>query len=257
MSALSLAKTSSDSLHLIILSMDLSEKNPAFLPYSQNQLDVLDRTLKKYHGESYCEQIDVTALYKENLMHGKNQKNGYTPYAMLRLFLDVLPDIPDKLIYLDVDTVCTGDIKQLYDVDMQGVEFAAVRDYMGSFWIHKNYCNSGVMLLNMEEIRKSGLFEKARRNIVKRSMIMPDQSSLNKFAVAKKYLPRRFNEQRDRRPDTVVKHFCKGIRYLPFFHIYNVKQWDRENVRKKLKIDWMEDIYDEYDQIVSAADISL
>lgn len=255
MSALSLAKHSSDSLHLIILTMDMSEVNPDWLPFTQNQIEILNNVLQSYNPESYAESIDTTELYKTHLAHGKNSKNGYTPYAMIRLFLDVLPTIPNKLIYLDIDTMATGDIKQLYDVDISQYEFGAVHDYMGSFWINKNYCNSGVMLLNMDYIRRTNLFGRSRENVVRRKMIMPDQSSLNKLARAKLYLPRRFNEQRNRREDTVIKHFCKGIRYIPFFHIYNIKQWERDKVRKNLKIDWLEETYDEYDKIVEKYDI--
>lgn len=255
MSVLSLAKYSSDSIRLIVLSMDIPEQNPNFISFSRNQMEILNRVLKGYHPDSYAEMIDVTELYRTHMMHGKNSKNGYTPYAMIRLFLDVLPDIPDKLVYLDIDTMCTDDIKLLYDIDMEKYEFAAARDYMGSFWIHPDYCNSGVMLLNMAYIRRTGLFGRCRANVVKRKMIMPDQTSLNRLAESKLYLPDRFNEQRAKKRDTVIKHFCKGIRYLPFFHIYNVKQWQREKVRKVLKIDWLEEIWEEYDKLVAACDI--
>lgn len=255
MSVLSLAKYSSDSIRLIVLSMDIPEQNPNFISFSRNQMEILNRVLKSYHPDSYAELIDVTELYKTHMMHGKNSKNGYTPYAMIRLFLDVLPDIPDKLVYLDIDTMCTDDIKLLYEIDMEKYEFAAARDFMGSFWIHQNYCNSGVMLLNMAYIRKTDLFGRCRVNVVKRKMIMPDQTSLNRLAESKLYLPERFNEQRERKSDTVVKHFCKGIRYLPFFHIYNVKQWQREKVRKVLKIDWLEEIWKEYDNLVATCDV--
>ena len=38
-------------------------------------------------------------------------------------------------------------------------------------------------------------------------MIMPDQTALHKLGKRRLYLPRRFNEQRGLREDTVVKHF--------------------------------------------------
>lgn len=251
MSVISLAKNTSYPLDIIILSMDLTDVDERYKSFSSNQLDILNQTLKGYNPESCARQIDVGNLYRAELMGSKNQKNGYTPYAMLRLFLDELEDIPDKLVYLDIDTVATADINSLYSIDMTGYEFAAARDYMGRFWISYNYCNSGVMLLNMQYIRQSGLFKKCRKNIVKHKMIMPDQTSLNKLAESKMYLDDRYNEQRDRKSNTVIKHFCKGIRYIPFFHMYNIKQWDRAKVRKNLKIDWMEDIYLAYDEIAA------
>ncbi|MGN0818377.1 MAG: glycosyltransferase family 8 protein [Candidatus Coproplasma sp.] len=255
MSALSLAQNSSESLRIIVLSMDLSEKNAAYIPFSENQIKILTAALKYYNEDSYAELIDVTGYFNKYFLGGKNEKNGYTPYASIRLFLDLLPDIPEKLVYLDIDTVCTGDIKELYDVDVSEYEFAAALDYMGHFWINKEYCNSGVLLLNMKKIKETGLFEKCRNAVTKKKMIMPDQSALNYLCQAKLILPRRFNEQRDRKEDTVVKHFCKGIRYIPFFRIYNVKQWQREKVRSYLKIDWMEELYEMYDEICAHSDI--
>lgn len=257
LSALSVARQTKAKLEIIVLSMDLPELNKDYVSFSQNQMELLEKAIRRYHPESSVRLIDVTQVYQDELLRAKSEKNGYTPYSMIRLFLDLLPDIPDKLIYLDVDTMATDDIAILYNTDLEGYEYGAVLDYMGQFWISANYCNSGVLLLNMKMIRETGLFQKCRNNIVRHRMIMPDQTSLNRLAVSKLYLPRRFNEQRDRREDTVVKHFCKGIRYFPFFRIYNVKQWDRDKVRKFLKIDWLEDTYREYDEIVSQCNIEL
>lgn len=256
MSALSLARSTKESLCVIVLSVNLPEIKEGFVNPSKEQIDFLDKTLKSYNPQSCARLCDLTKQYRENLLGGKNDKSGYTPYAQLRVLLDLAEDIPDKLIYLDVDTICVGNIEELFAVDLGECEFGAVLDYMGSFWINRRYCNSGVLLLNMPKIREKKLFEKCRRHMYKRKMIMPDQTSMNKFVEKKYFLPRRFNEQRDRKEDTVIKHFCQGIRWLPFFHIYNVKQWERDKVRKTLKIDWMEDLYEEYDKLTSGYDIT-
>lgn len=252
MSVLSLAANCSESLHVYVLSMNLCEVNPDFVCFTERQIEILNRVLKEYNPESRAELLDVTQLYKKYLLNGKNQNSGYTPYTLLRLLLDEMPDMPDKLVYLDVDTVCTGDVKQLYDTDISAYEFAAALDYMGKFWISRDYCNAGVMLINLANVKKTRLFAACREEVVNRKMIMPDQTALNRLANAKLILPRRFNEQRERCEDTVVKHFCKGIRYLPFFHIYNVKQWQRDKVRKVLKIKWMEELYSECDRLLSS-----
>ena len=60
----------------------------------------------------------------------------------------------------------------------------------------------------------------------------------------------RFNEQRSIKPKTVVKHFNKGIKWFPFFHIYNYKQWQIDDVHKKLKIFMFDDIYDQYKKLI-------
>lgn len=250
LSVMSLARRSNEEICVYVLTMDLTFDDPRFEPFTDEQIAILDEVLKKKNENSRAVKVDVTELYKTHLMQGINHKTGYTPYTLLRLLIDLVDDMPDKAIYIDIDTMCVSDIKQLYDLDIEGYDVAAVRDYMGSFWIHKHYCNAGVLLMNLKQIKADGLFEKCRKRVFEHKMIMPDQTALNKYA-KKKYLPYRFNEQRKIHKDTVIKHFCKGIVFfLPFgFHIYNIKQWEREKVHQKLKIHYFDDIYEEFDRL--------
>ncbi len=249
MSVMSLAKNTSEALEILVLTMDLSDENPNFKPFSSEQISLLDNVVKLKNKESFAKKLDVTTLYKQHLHDGKNHENGYTPFAMLRLLLDLVQDCPDKLIYLDIDTMCVSDIKQLYDLDVEDYDYVACKDYMGRFWIRPSYCNSGSLLLNMKRVKEDGLFEKCRDMVNRKKMLMPDQTALNKYG-KKKYMPFRFNEQRKIKSDTVIKHFCKGIVFfLPFgFHIYNIKQWQREKVHKSLKIHDFDDIYEQVDK---------
>ena len=250
LSALSLAKYTARPLHLFILSMDLREADPSFLPFTDAQLSLLEEALREKNPQSRVSYIDMTDRYRASLAGGKNAANFYTPYAQLRLFLSEIEGAPDKLIYLDVDTMCLADIGQLYDTDIDGYEYGAVRDHMGKFWISPTYCNSGVLLLNMPRLRETGLLARCRDYIAKRRLTMPDQSALHRLHERRLILPRRFNEQRNPRTDTVIKHFCRGIRWFPFFYIYNYKQWERDNVHRKLKLFCFDDIYEQYDRLL-------
>ena len=256
LSVLSLAKFTERPLHVYVLSMDMHELDPSFVPFSGNQINILDGVLKEKNPESRAELIDVTEVFRAELAKGKNMKNHYTPYTLLRLYMDGFEHFPDKIIYLDIDTMCASDIAQLYDIDLTGYEYAAALDYMGHFWINPHYCNAGVLLLNLAEIRKTDLFRRAREYVYTHRMIMPDQTALHRLAKSRMYLPRRFNEQRDLHEDTVIKHFCRGIRWLPFFHIYNIKQWQREDVHKKLKIIYFDDLYEKFDAIAAENNLS-
>lgn len=250
MATMSITRNCEDAVHLYVLTMDLHDENPNFLPFSDEQIKLLDAVLKVKNSKSCATKVDVTDFYIKTLRDGKNHQNGYTPYATLRLLLDMVPNMPDKMIYLDIDTMCYNSIKELWDIDISDYDCAIVKDYMGRFWIRYNYFNSGVMLMNLKRIREDKLFEKCRAMVNKKKMFMPDQSALNKYA-KRKYLPFKFNEQRKIKPDTVVKHFCKGIVFfLPFgFHIYNIKQWNREKVHKSLKIFCYDDIYERVDKL--------
>ena len=250
MSIMSVAKFTNEELCIYVLTMDLSDINPVFAPFSEQQINLLNEIVKNKNPKSKVLKIDLTDAYKKELLHGKNNNNGYTPFALLRLLMDFIPNLPDKMIYLDVDTMSCSDIKQFYDQNVDEYDFLACKDYMGRFWIRPSYCNSGSLLMNMQQIKKDNLLKKCREMVNKTKMLMPDQTALNKYG-NKKYMPFKFNEQRKIKKDTVIKHFCKGIVFfLPFgFHIYNIKQWEREKVHKSLKIFMFDDIYEEVDKL--------
>lgn len=249
LSVLSMIKKTERSVTVYIMTMDLTHLNPNFTAITQKQADVLDKIVKEYNHESCVKLIDHTKEFIEKFSKSKNLKTGFTPYTISRLLLD-LYDVPEKIIYIDVDTMCCSDIGKLYDINLEGWEFAAALDVVGCHWVRPTYCNAGVLLLNFKEINKTGLFEKARKYVCKRKLFMPDQSALNFNAKKKMILPKKFNEQRDIKEDTVVKHFCQGfIWYGPFFKLYNYKQWDRENVHNKLNIHDFDDIYEIYDKL--------
>ena len=251
LSVLSLVRHTDRPLHVFVLSMDLRGEDPAFLPFSQAQQDLLGRVVREKNADSRVFFLDMTERYRAALAHGKNKRNFYTPYAQLRLFLGELEGIPDKILYLDIDTMCLSDIGQLYDTDIAGFEYGAVLDHMGKFWISPTYCNSGVLLLNLPRLRETKLLQRCRDYIERHRLVMPDQTALHRLHEARRILPRRFNEQRAPRADTVVKHFCRGIRWVPFFHIYNYKQWEREKVHEKLRLHCFDDIYEEYDRLMA------
>ena len=127
-------------------------------------------------------------------------------------------------------------------------------DYYGK-WFFKNkkikfnYINSGVLLLNLEKIRQTKLFKRAREMCKEKKMFMPDQSSINKLSVGKKIEQRKYKEQRMLKKDTVFQHFTTSFRLLPFFHKVTIKPWNIEKVHKKLKIFEYDDILYGYTSI--------
>ncbi len=253
LSVLSVLKHTKRPITVYVMTMDLTEQDPKFEAISDAQIEALDTIIKEYNPDNSVIKLDATEEFKREFDKSKNKKTNYTPYTLLRLLLDCF-DVPRKIAYLDIDTMVCDDLAELYDIDLKDCEFAASRDVVGSHWVNlgfaPDYCNAGVLLLNIERMKETGLFAKTRKRVLKRRMFMPDQSALNFLAVRKMVLPYRYNEQRKIKPDTVVKHFCKGFKwYGPFFTLYNYKQWDRENVHEKLKIHDFDDIYELYDSL--------
>lgn len=245
LSVLSIVKYTSCAVTVYVLTMDLSEKNERFTPITQTQLQALKEVLKGRNAENDAFLLDVKNEYLNLLDKGKNSKNHYTPYAQGRLLLTEF-DLPERVIYMDSDVMCCSDLSQFLDVDIENYEFAAVLDHMGKFWIKRDYCNSGVMYLNLKRIKQTKLLSRARELVNTKRLVFPDQTALNRLVEKKLILPRKFNEQRAICDDTVLKHFCKGIKWLPFFRVYNYKQSDIKSVHNKLHTNKFDDIYEQY-----------
>ncbi len=235
---ISILRRTQESINVRILTADFTIIKDKFYPFSKSQGQYLDKFVKTYNPENSVEIINVQEYYNEYLFHNPNEYSHYSPYCLLRLLLDVVPDIPDKVIYIDSDIMACGDIKELYDIDMTNIEYGATLDYLGRTWINKSYINTGVLLLNIKYIKETGLFRKACEIVKVKKMEFPDQTPLNTLYKNRIYLPGefRFNEQRLPKENTVLKHFCRGIKWVPFFHVYNIKQWEINKVQKILKI---------------------
>ena len=138
------------------------------------------------------------------------------------------------------------DIRLLYDKDVSHVEYAAARDHYGKYLISPDYINAGVLLLNMKNIRRTGLFMKARKLLQTKKLIFADQSAIIRSTRAKMLLPQKFNDQKFLHKHTVVRHFSRRLFYLPYPHTDNIKQWEVERVHTVFHYHAFDDILKEY-----------
>ena len=166
---------------------------------------------------------------------------------MLRLLVDLIPEIPEKLLYLDIDMMAGGDISKLYNIDITKYEYAAVKEKYGCWLIRPDYINAGMLLLNMKKIKETKLLEKARERIKTKKMLFADQDAIYWSTTKKKIIPRIYNEQsKFNKKDTIICHFCKRLMFLPYPHTENYKQWNIEEVHKVLKCYYFDKDLDEY-----------
>ncbi len=233
-SLLSITEHTDRAVNLILATMDMTGLDERYTPISDGQRAVAERILMSANSESRATLLDMTDKYRAHMLGGKNEDQRYTPYAMIRLLADLYP-MPDRLLYLDTDTVACRDIGELYDIPLDGKHVVGVRDYYGSKLISPRYMNSGVMLWDLAAMRRDGVLERARTLCCKRRMLLPDQSALNKYA-RKKLVKRKYNEQHKRRGDTVIQHFSMRIRWFPKFRTESIKPWDVERLHNVLGI---------------------
>lgn len=233
-SALSTVRHTSEACTVYLLTMELTEQNPAFVPLTERHRTYLEQIYKSANPQSCVHLIDVGDYYRATMLHSPNAQTGYTPYCFLRLYADLLPEIPDKILYLDTDTLINGDLAPLFHTDITNYELAAVLDYYGRWFMGYHYINSGVMLLNMAEIRKTGLFQKTIARCAGKRIFLPDQTALNRLVKRKYLLPGKYNEQKHFPEDTVIQHFTKTILWFPYFHTRTIKPWQTEQVKSVL-----------------------
>lgn len=266
-SLLSIVKHCKEQLNIYVLTMDLQEINKSYRPITKEQVKILENIISKVNSESKIHLIDITEYFKEEMLKSVNINTHYTPYILVRLFSDKIDELPDKVLYLDSDLVIYDNIEPLFNTPIDDYDFAAVVDYIGQFFINRKYINSGVLLMNIKKMKEEDAFRKCRDMVVTKKMLLPDQTALNKICRDKLYLPRKYNEQKEKQEDTIIRHFsmtmkfilhtskekremikkhCSILKFLPHLKFLNVKPWNIEAIHKIYNIHDFDDIIEEY-----------
>lgn len=120
---------------------------------------------------------------------------------------DILPKNLDRILYLDCDMIINGNIKELYDHDINEYAFGAVIDeayfnnakYERLYYDKKySYINSGVILFNLSYWRENNLAQKCLEYISRNpdKVKFHDQDTLNAVLHKEmKLLPIKYNLQ--------------------------------------------------------------
>lgn len=238
--------TTKEPFRFFVMTMDATRVKEQYKPIDDNMIAFLNKVAKEYNEENVVIKLDVTDLYEREFKECPNELAYCSPYTLLRLLADLVDGMPDKLLYLDVDILFNRDITLLYNIDVTGYEYAVARDHYGKYLINPNYINAGVLLLNMAEIRKTGLLEKSRQLIKTKKLVFADESALYRSTTKKKMLPQRFNDQKFLHKHTVIRHFSKRLFYLPYPHTANIKQWRVSDIHKIFGYYQFDDILYEY-----------
>lgn len=145
----------------------------------------LNDIAKQYHRN--IEYIDFEK-YKSRLVLNNNEwELPISAYA--RLFVDeMLPNIVERVIYLDCDTIINGSLLELWNTDMKKCTIAAVQDVcynifreeIGSSEPYRYFC-SGVILMNLTKWREDNCQKKIIDFVTERKGVVRhhDQTILN------------------------------------------------------------------------------
>lgn len=244
---ISITNKTKEVINCYIFTAELTRIKPEYRAISDEQISYLNEVVKSKNPEHNVQKVDVTNLYEDEFCKCKNESAYCTPYTLLRLLADLVPNMPDKLLYLDIDMMLAKDIAELYNTDVTDYEYAAVKEKYGHYFIRWDYINAGMLLFNMKKIKETRLLEKSRELIRNKKMLFADQDAVFWSTTKKLLLPRRFNEQaRFNDKNTVICHFCKRLILWPYPLIENYKQWNIEQVHKLLRCHAFDDDLNEY-----------
>jgi len=165
-----------------------------FIMYSsltKQQLEDLSKYIK-YHGGS------PHFILADNFFDAESKKfitRYYTLDMYSWLFAPyILPDHVGRILYLDPDIINVNDFSTLYNMDFEGHSFVATNYKFKTLWFQPfnnirlnmkmdsdEYFNTGVVLMNIEKLRKVGNSDDIVRSIYnnKDVLILPDQDVFN------------------------------------------------------------------------------
>ncbi|MEE3652205.1 MULTISPECIES: glycosyltransferase family 8 protein [unclassified Brenneria] len=170
-------------------------------------IDCLDEnTVSRFEKMAKTFNVDIS-LYHVNTIPLENLPTKYWPHsAYFRLIaFDYLGETLERLLYLDADVMCKGDLDYLAHLDFQDNVSAVIPDVasmqkkaaerLKNDELEGVYFNSGVMLINMQKWHDDELTRETLSFIVKNpKMKYPDQDALNFLLFHKTLLlPRKFN----------------------------------------------------------------
>ena len=128
--------------------------------YIMHPLEFKEENKKKLKSlEKKYKKCSINLINMRNKFKTAKLTGYITTPAYYRLALSsLLPNI-EKIIYLDGDIISFIDLKEMYDFDMEGFYYKGFLDTLQDSFNPDNeiYICSGVLLINLEEIRKDDI----------------------------------------------------------------------------------------------------
>lgn len=201
------------------------------------------------------------------------KNNFLSEAALYRLFIaDELDKSISKVLYLDCDIVCNGEINKIFNIPIttsvgavcdEGIRknYPLFKKNMAKFDKDK-YFNSGVIMFNLNEVRKKhNLLDECMRYLLEYNKDpFSDQSALNYiFKNDCTYLPKVYNMQPKReskKDDAIIWHFCGANKPWETRFSEVDKLWWKEFILTPWGKD-PEKVFEMYDKVVDSLDYAL
>ena len=196
---------------------------------------MIDKPLQERNREKFAElanrygtNISYCVVDKQFLENFPLKGDGVDHWSIVtyyRLYAaELLPETVDKVLYLDCDIIVDDSLRELFDMDWDGIAAGVVPD-MCTEWTgyyerlgydrSKGYFNAGVMLMNLDYWRKHGTGQQCLDWLADNydKVFNNDQDVLNVvLADKKKTLPITYNYQIQLRMPYFFNTFSKGLK---------------------------------------------
>lgn len=193
--------------------LENSDKDKNYKIYILVPGDISEDNIKKL--------ASLQAKYKNCHIETRKIGDNYDEYQSYRYFTKAIffrlkiPSVlaqEKKCLYIDTDTIITGDLSELYETDISNYYIAGIPDGTGISYEKRlkeslnmsdntirNYINSGVLLWNLEKVRQDNIEEKfdefVQKNVFEtKRALFPDQDCINMVCEGKILsLPLKYN----------------------------------------------------------------
>jgi len=152
-----------------------------------------------YITDKRVEFININKIPEYIMQRSPNYKTQYTRMAFVRCYFSkILKE--DKIFYIDVDALVVDNLDDLWNMSLDGKLLIGVKEpgewskHLGIDGMDDKYINSGVLIMDLKNIRKQRLDDEMIRLLNANFYHYPDQDVINiVFKDKIKYVDNRYN----------------------------------------------------------------
>ena len=137
-----------------------------------------------YLKDERVQFININKIEKYINQYSPNYSTKYSQMSYIRCYFSkIIPE--DKVLYIDADAIVVDNIEELWNTDISDKALAGVHEggewskHLGIEGMDDKYINSGVLLMNLDYIRREKL-DNTMINLLNRNFYhFPDQDVIN------------------------------------------------------------------------------
>jgi lipopolysaccharide biosynthesis glycosyltransferase len=152
-----------------------------------------------YLKDKKIEFINVNKVKEYIKKESPNYNTKYSKMSYIRCYFSKVLN-EDKVLYIDADAIVVDNIKELWNIDLKNYALAGIKEsgewerHLGIKGMDHKYINSGILLMNLDLIRKLKLDDEMINLLNNNFYHYPDQDVINIVCKDKiKYLGNIYN----------------------------------------------------------------